>query len=70
MTNGTIKTIANQDGGVIHPDWGRDDLGFQRGALEGIRFEHLRQGDMVTYTAEADSLGTGWHAVRIRPRPR
>jgi len=65
MAQGTIKTITDRGFGFIRPDEGQDDIFFHGTALSGVSFEQLRQGDRVTYTAEADPRGKGMRAANV-----
>ena len=66
MAEGSIKTITERGFGFIQPDTGQDDVFFHRTALVDVRFEELRQGDRVTYTAEHDPRGKGLRATVVR----
>jgi len=70
MAQGTVKTITDRGYGFIAPDEGEDDIFFHRTALQGVPFEGLRQGDRVTYTAEADPRGKGMRAANVSVVPR
>lgn len=67
MADGTIKTIAGDRTGLIHPNWGDADLPFDHSDLHGVAFEQLRRGDQVTYTVRAAPGGKRWCATAIRP---
>jgi cold shock protein len=66
MATGTIKTLTDRGFGFIRPEEGGDDLFFHRTALNGVSFEQLRQGDRVSYTAEADQRGKGMRAAQVQ----
>ena len=65
MAEGRIKTITERGFGFIRPDSGQDDVFFHRSALVDVRFDELRQGDYVTYTAENDPRGKGLRATVV-----
>lgn len=67
MADGTIKMIAGDRTGLIHPNWGDADLPFRHTDLHGVAFEQLRRGDQVTYTARTVPGRTRWYATAIRP---
>lgn len=55
MPQGTIKTLREDKGfGFIAPDTGGQDVFFHSSAVEGTRFDELRQGERVEYTAGVD----------------
>ena len=66
MADGTIKTVTDRGFGFIAPTNGHDDVFFHRSALVDVPFEQVRQGDRVTYTAEADPRGKGPRASEVR----
>lgn len=66
MAEGVVKTISDRGFGFIRPQDGRDDVFFHRSALVDVSIEELRQGDHVTFTAEADPRGKGPRATDVR----
>ena len=66
MAQGTIKTITDRGFGFIRPEGGGEDVFFHRSALADVAFEQLRQGDRVSYQAEADPRGKGPRASDVR----
>lgn len=66
MANGTIATVTARGFGFIHPTRGDDDVFFHRSVLEGMAFEQLRRGDLVTYTLGTDRHRPDRRAVTVR----
>ncbi len=60
---GTIKKLTDKNFGFIAQDSG-DDLFFHANNLEGIDFDQLREGDMVTFEVENTPKGNA--AVQIK----
>jgi CspA family cold shock protein len=65
MAEGTIKTVTERGFGFISPDDGSTELFFHRSALVGVPYEHLRRGDRVVYSVEADPRRKGPRAARV-----
>ena len=49
MAEGTIKKLNSKSFGFINTG-GDKDLFFHSSAVQGVRFEELREGQKVTYT--------------------
>lgn len=49
MPEGTIKKLTEKGFGFINVGNGKD-LFFHMSALQGVRYEELREGQMVSYT--------------------
>jgi CspA family cold shock protein len=64
MAEGTIKRITDKGFGFISNDSGKD-LFFHTSAVEGVRFEDLREGQKVSYK---EGMGPkGPRAENVRP---
>jgi cold shock protein len=50
MAEGTIKKLITDKGFGFISTGGAKDLFFHSTAVEGVRFEELREGQTVTYT--------------------
>ncbi|MEO1497307.1 MAG: cold shock domain-containing protein [Planctomycetota bacterium] len=64
MAEGTIKRLTDKGFGFISVD-GQKDLFFHHSAVEGIAYDDLREGQMVTYTAGEGPKGPRAENVRI-----
>lgn len=64
MSEGTIKRLTEKGFGFISNDSGTD-LFFHMSALEGIRFEELREGQKVSYVESRGPKGP--RAENVRP---
>ena len=49
MAEGTIKRLTDKGFGFIAPGAGGADIFFHMSAVEGLRFEDLRQGQRVSF---------------------
>jgi CspA family cold shock protein len=56
MAQGTIKRLTDKGFGLISDDAGTD-IFFHVSALEGCRFEDLREGQMVSYNEGSGPKG-------------
>jgi CspA family cold shock protein len=65
MAEGTIKRLTDKGFGFIQSAGGKNDLFFHMSALQGIRYEDLREGDKVTY--EEGQGPKGPRAENVRP---
>ena len=54
---GTIKTLTDRGFGFISRDGEAKDLFFHSKDLEGVTFDELRQGDVVTFTVQQGEKG-------------
>ncbi len=64
MAEGTIKRLTDKGFGFISNDSGKD-LFFHMSAVEGVRFEDLREGQKVSYN---EGMGPkGPRAENVRP---
>lgn len=64
MAEGTIKRLTDKGFGFITPASG-PDIFFHMSNLDGIRFEELREGQAVTYTAGQGPKGPRAENVRL-----
>jgi cold shock protein len=64
MAEGTIKRLADKGFGFIDIGGGKD-LFFHRSAVEGTRFEDLKQGQRVSYTEGQGPKGP--RAENVKP---
>jgi CspA family cold shock protein len=64
MAEGTIKRIADKGFGFIDTGTGKD-LFFHRSAVEGVRFEDLRQGQRVSFNEGRGPKGPRAENVRV-----
>lgn len=61
---GTIKKLTDKGFGFIQAEGLAKDLFFHSTALEGVRFDELREGDTVSFeTAESPK---GMNAVNVK----
>ena len=60
---GTIKRLTDKNFGFIAQDGG-DDLFFHANSLEGVSFDQLREGDVVTFESEKTPKGNA--AVHVK----
>lgn len=60
---GTIKRLTDKNFGFIAQD-GADDLFFHANSLEGVSFDQLREGDVVTFETEKTPKGNA--AVHVK----
>jgi CspA family cold shock protein len=56
MAEGTIKRLTDRGFGFIKTN-GDEDLFFHTSSVEGVRFEELREGQMVEYTVGVGAKG-------------
>jgi len=54
---GTIARLTDRGFGFIKPDNGDSDIFFHANALNGIAYEELREGDVVTFDMEDGPKG-------------
>lgn len=64
MAEGTIKRLTEKGFGFIDTGSGKD-MFFHMSALEGIRYEDLREGQRVSYTEGHGPKGP--RAENVRP---
>jgi len=64
MAEGTIKRLTDKGFGFITPASG-PDIFFHMSNLDGVRFEELREGQSVTYTAGQGPKGPRAENVRV-----
>jgi CspA family cold shock protein len=64
MAEGTIKRLTDKGFGFISNGTGKD-MFFHMSALEGIRFEDLREGQKVTYNEGHGPKGPRAENVRV-----
>lgn len=64
MSEGTIKRLTDKGFGFITPTSG-PDIFFHMSNLDGVRFEDLREGQAVTFTAGKGPKGPRAENVRI-----
>ena len=65
MAEGTIKRLTDKGFGFISNDTGKD-LFFHMSAVEGVRFEELREGQKVSFN---EGMGPkGPRAENVRPK--
>ena len=60
---GTIKKLTDKNFGFIAQEGG-DDLFFHANNLEGVDFDQLREGDMVSFEIEKTDKGNA--AVNVK----
>lgn len=63
MPQGHIKKLTDKGFGFIAGDSG--DLFFHQSALEGVRYDELREGQLVEYTESQGPKGP--RAENVRP---
>ena len=64
MSQGTIKRLTDKGFGFIANESGAD-LFFHMSAVEGVRFEDLREGQKVSYTEGRGPKGPRAENVRV-----
>lgn len=64
MAEGKIKTLTDKGFGFITTDNGKD-IFFHSTNLDGVRFEELRQGQLVSYTEGRGPKGP--RAENVKP---
>jgi CspA family cold shock protein len=64
MSEGTIKRLTDKGFGFISNNSGTD-LFFHMSAVEGVRFEELREGQKVSYTEGRGPKGARAENVRV-----
>ncbi|HVJ89333.1 MAG TPA: cold-shock protein [Labilithrix sp.] len=64
MAEGTIKRLTDKGFGFIETGTG-NDLFFHMSAVEGARFEELREGQKVSYTEGRGPKGPRAENVRV-----
>ncbi len=64
MSEGTIKRLTDKGFGFITPASG-PDIFFHMSNLDGVRFEDLREGQAVTFTAGKGPKGPRAENVRV-----
>ncbi|HXX67428.1 MAG TPA: cold shock domain-containing protein [Polyangiaceae bacterium] len=64
MAEGTIKRLTDKGFGFIDIGGGKD-LFFHRSAVEGVRFEDLREGQRVSFNAGQGPKGP--RAENVKP---
>jgi CspA family cold shock protein len=64
MAEGTIKRVADKGFGFIDTGTGRD-LFFHMSAVEGVRFEDLRQGQRVSFNLGQGPKGPRAENVKV-----
>jgi len=64
MSEGTIKRLTEKGFGFISNESGTD-LFFHMSALDGVRFEELREGQKVSYVESRGPKGP--RAENVRP---
>ena len=64
MAEGTIKRLTDKGFGFIANGSGKD-LFFHMSAVEGVRFEELREGQKVTYNEGVGPKGPRAENVRV-----
>ena len=68
MLQGTVtQLLQGQRLGFVRPAGGGIPLLFRALAVEGVYFEDLTEGQVVTYTMERDLQGRGARAIHVRP---
>ena len=65
METGTIKRLTDKGFGFITSGGGKDYF-FHRSAVEGVRFEELREGQNVSFNAVRGPKGPTAENVRLR----
>lgn len=63
MPEGTIKRVTDKGFGFIENETGKD-MFFHSSALEGVRYEELREGQRVSYNVGQGPKGP--HAENVR----
>lgn len=64
MSEGTIKRLTDKGFGFIANEKGKD-LFFHMSAVEGVRYEELREGQAVTFNEGAGPKGPRAENVRV-----
>jgi CspA family cold shock protein len=64
MAEGTIKRLTDKGFGFIETGTGKD-LFFHMSALEGVRFEDLRQGQRVSFNEGQGPKGPRAENVKV-----
>jgi cold shock protein len=64
MSEGTIKRLTDKGFGFIDIGGGKDVF-FHRSAVEGVRFEDLREGQRVSFTEGQGPKGP--RAEKVKP---
>lgn len=64
MAEGTIKRLTDKGFGFIETGTGKD-LFFHMSALEGVRFEDLRQGQRVSFTEGQGPKGPRAENIKV-----
>lgn len=64
MAEGTIKRLTDKGFGFISVE-GQKDLFFHHSAVEGIPYDDLREGQVVSYTAGEGPKGPRAENVRV-----
>jgi len=64
MSEGTIKRVTDKGFGFIETGTGKD-LFFHMSAIEGVRFEDLRQGQRVSFNEGQGPKGPRAENVRL-----
>lgn len=64
MAEGTIKRITDKGFGFIEDGTGKD-MFFHSSALDGVRFEELREGQQVSYNVGEGPKGPRAENVRL-----
>jgi len=64
MAEGTIKRLTDKGFGFISNDSGKD-LFFHMSAVEGVRFEDLREGQKVSFNEGMGPKGPRAENVRV-----
>ncbi|HET9622798.1 MAG TPA: cold-shock protein [Kofleriaceae bacterium] len=65
MAAGTIKRLTDKGFGFIQSDGGKNDLFFHMSALNGVRYEELREGQKVEF--DEGNGPKGPRAENVRP---
>jgi cold shock protein len=66
MAQGSIKKLMGERGfGFIAMDGGQEYF-FHLSAVQGARFDDLREGQRVEFTTESDPRGRGERAANVR----
>lgn len=63
VMKGTIARVTDRGFGFIKPDDSDNDVFFHARSLEGIMFDELREGDVVTFEVEEGEKGPA--AVKV-----
>lgn len=64
MSEGTIKRVTDKGFGFIEDGSGKD-MFFHSSALEGVRFEELREGQRVSFNVGDSPKGPRAENVRL-----